>query len=111
MTPRKQPKHRDASPCKPATQQDKANRTYIRGEATPITMRRPYVSKSIGSSVEPHQLPRNSKKWKAAPGSARFSNGPKQLKPDQVWKKWCPIKGDYVYAASCPKGAKGWVKA
>lgn len=86
-----------------------ADQIKIRGEMSPITMKRPYVSNSIGTSTPASSLPRSNKKWKPRPGSKRFGNGPKQAKPDQAWKFWDATNGKYIYAST--KGGKGWVKA
>ena len=109
---------------------NRADKIRIRGEITPITTKRAYVSQSIGQSVQPHQLPRNSKKFRPKGGNKSFSragetklhpvasmnvhkdgkgNCPEPKVATQMWKRWSVAQGKYIYASSY--GGKGWVKA
>lgn len=90
-------KRNDSSNTSPLARADHAGRVW--------------GGKQITQGVEAHRLPRSHKKWRAAPGSARFGNGPKEAKQEQMWKYWDMYLGKYIYASSKPKGVKGWVKA
>ncbi len=71
---------------------------------------RSWGGKQVNRQCEPHQLPRNSKKWRPRPGSKTFTNGGRAPKVDQVYQKYDAERGKYIYAASIPRGAKGWTK-
>jgi len=74
---------------------------------------RVWGGKQTTSGVDRSMLPKSHAKYRARPGSQAWGNGPKEARPDQMWKFWDSFLGKYIYASSRPKGSagKGWVKA